>query len=151
MRTWRFSASVAMALQCVLRIIAGNFTFIPKGTVLPKGAALLDTARQRVEAPVWCNFVFFSRITATPIQRVEIDDWAWRMEREIRFFHGDAVVAVVTLVGEDDATSGWTGWAVSKIRYALVCDSARHNTDSRWVELELEVFSYTLLPIPDQG
>lgn len=141
----RFGAGMILAVNCMLRIVAGTFFFKPEPGTARLEEPDLDGLK-KAEVPVWCNFAFsfFSKIKATSIKlkNPEGDGSGWEVERNVLFFYRDAIVAVVTLVGRRYVRGYDEGamWGVSKVRYAryaIVAVSKEYPDAEQWVELEL--------------
>ncbi len=146
----KFTASIIEAIECLSRLQSGRYKVVPKG-----GKWLHEGGGVLLEAPVWCNFSFFSRIKASPIRRksrLEPDKdhvGCWRLERVVEFYHHGKCVAVVELAGikYDTFTGGLDNggmWAVSGLGYYWRFD---HVDPEDWREIQLEVTGYTGRPM----
>lgn len=135
----RFSKNVIFAMGYIFAILRGNFWFVPKKEVQYEDEDWMRVGNAYcVPKPAWDNFIFFSEITATPSRLAATDengrDW---LQRQVRFFHGDAIVAVVTIERMVDGSVD-TSWKACAIRYALRASGKPHETE-QWIELDLAV------------
>jgi hypothetical protein len=130
----KFTASIIEALDAVLRLEKG-----------------IHPAISKTERPVWCNFSFFSRITATPIRRTKREEptqerlGSWMLERTVEFFHHGTRVAVVDLIGQkidgEDNLDNSSFWAVAKIGYCQYSAGGLNEPPRDWRVIELHVTS----------
>lgn len=149
----KFSASIALATRTVLDLEKGGLYLRPKG-------AEPELCSISVQRPVWCNFVFFSRIKPRKIERTRRIDptedrhESWDLERTVEFFYRGARLAEVQLVGRDidglvfeEELDNGSFWAVSRIAYLRHHDATRDSREFRkdWIEIELDVTSLRIV------
>jgi len=146
----KFTASVVMAVQAMLELQQRRLRVWLPGQEAEYG---FSDSRTSLPPPCWCNFAFFRRIRALPIQRKKRVDPVpdksvgyWEVKREIHFYHGMVLVGKVTLRGEkcDGPLNGRgdddkTAWAITKIAYMT------GDRDNGWLEYELMPTGTTLM------
>lgn len=153
----KFTASVVMAVQAMIELQQGWLRVWLPGQENEYG---VSDSRTPLPPPCWCNFAFFRRIRALPIQRkkrvepvlgkeVAYRDQRlgyWEVEREVHFWHGTTLVGKVTLRGEkcDGPLNGRgdddkTMWAITKIAYMT------GDRNNGWLEYELMPTGTTLM------
>lgn len=144
----KFTASVLEAINLMSQVQRGEICRRTKGVEWdPENP---DTLFTKVDRPVWCNFRFFHRITASPIRRTRRVEPAgkepgrWELARTVRFYYVGKLVAIVELVGMViDGQRLGTGmdnssfWGVSKVGYFRDFDTAADGGTKDWREVEL--------------
>ena len=143
----KYTASMALATRMVLDLEREGLYVKPKG-------AEPELHSISVQRPVWCNFVFFSRIKASPIRRTTRTEPAtgkhgsWALERTVEFFYRGTRVAEVQLVGKkidglalEEGLDDGSFWAVSRIAYLRHHDASHSDFRKNWTEIELDVTS----------
>ncbi len=143
----KFTTSVVLAVNFVLGLASSV-----------RGQIWKD---KRLVQPTWCNFLFFRRIKALPIRRMERvapkdgNVGHWNLEREVEFYLREELVAVVYLVGQKYDQLEWSGnhldnssgWAISRVSYTPVFPSPSDGRAVEWINVPLEVKSYTLFAV----
>ncbi len=126
----RFTESVIVAMEAVLQL--------EKGTLLVPGCR-----------PVWCNFRFFNKVKASPIQQTERVEptqekrGSWKLKRTVEFFHYGSCVAIVNLIGQkvDGDRRGLDNgsfWAATRIGYYRSFSGGLSDPPKEWREIKLE-------------
>jgi hypothetical protein len=153
----KFTASVRLAMNYVLKLHSGTFWVLLEGAGEP----------QKIERPVWANFVFFGRIEASPIQSSSngsergedsvFPGYSLDLKRTVDFFHQGIKVASVNLIGRkynftedgkgfEEGLEGGSFWAVSSIGFLRCCcpgiTSASGSGSESWEEINIEARTY---------
>lgn len=134
----KFTASIAKAIQCAIRLTSGRLT------ILSKGADILnDRARLPLEYPSWCSFDFFGKLKASPIRRNPHGKKTglWDLERQVEFFHFGHRLLVIDLIGKSDGSGreNEAFWAVRKIGYFVLDGHGPSTPPTQWKEYEVEI------------
>ncbi len=146
----KFTASIIVAINTMIKLLsdAGLREQL-------KGERLTDITK--LPQPVWGRyFLFFQRITASPIRKKLAKKGAGFsvLEREVQFWYKGVLVARVYLKGvKPDGTKGSrdnnTGWAVRKIDYAMKLGGTSKSglLPCSWKKFNFEILasSYTRL------
>lgn len=147
----RLTASVIMATDAVLRLHRRALLVQDASDMRPEGCCF------NKQAPTWTNFMFFSRITARKIEKVERVEptrempGSWILSRQVDFYHLGKKVATVYLAGNhvdgkrtDDKVEydNQSFWAVKKIVYLGYQDNPKSLTEVQingWGEMCIPV------------